>query len=284
MADLDDPSATPAPPRKRVGGRDLPTAIAVGVAMAAMFLGTLFAGPLPFAVMIAFLVVLAMWDAADELGKVGLKVDRWSLIGSSVATIALTYNLGHEGQAAGLALTFLVAVLGHLFGEDRNDILRRVSVTIFLGIWVGFLASYAVMLRQLPDGLVATLGVIGAVIFGDIGGFMFGVKFGRTKISPRVSPNKSLEGLLGGFLLAGVLAAIVLPRVGDGFTVTSAVAVAILGVLGGFLGDLVESMVKRDLGIKDFGVLLPGHGGALDRVDGILLALPLGWYALQLFG
>lgn len=262
----------------------MPSAVAVGVALAGLFLGSLFLGPLPYALVIGALVVLAMWDAADELAAVGLRVERWSLIGSSLATLALAYNLGHDGQVAGVALTFLVATLGHLFSDDRRDIVRRVAMTVFLGIWVGFLASYAILLRQLPDGVVATLGVIGAVIFGDIGGYAFGSRFGRTKIAPRVSPNKSLEGLLGGLALALVLAVAVLPRVGDTITVTEAVGLAVLGVLGGFLGDLVESMIKRDLGIKDFGHLLPGHGGTLDRVDGILLALPLGWYALRLLG
>lgn len=289
--DLADPVAAVDAPvesvplgRRHVGGRDLPMAIGVGVLLAGSFLGSLFVGVLPYTLVISTLVVLAMWDATDVLGGVGLRLDRAALIGSSLATIWLTYHLGHDGQVAGVALTFLVAVLGHLFGEDRTDLFRRISVTVFMGLWVGFLASYAVLLRQLPDGVVATLGVIGAVIFGDIGGFAFGVRFGRTKISPRVSPNKSLEGLLGGLLLSVGLAVLVLPRVGETITVTEAIGLAVLGVLGGFLGDLVESMVKRDLGVKDFGRLLPGHGGALDRVDGILLALPLGWYALLLLG
>ncbi len=281
---MTDPAKPPTADGHHVGGRDLPTAIGVGVVLAIAFLGSLFAGVLPFTILITVLVVLAMWDATEVLDEVGIRVSRWGLAVASLATIWLTYAFGQEGQLAGVTITFVLAVLTHLFGEDRGDLFRRVSVTVFLGIWVGFLASFAVLLRSLSDGAITTLAVLGAVIFGDIGGFVFGVRFGRHKISPGVSPNKTVEGLVGGLVLSTALAVAIVPRVSDVLDVTEAVAIAVVGVLGGFFGDLVESMVKRDVGIKDFGRLIPGHGGALDRVDGILLALPFGWYALQLFG
>lgn len=274
-----------APPgRREVGGRDLPTSIAVGLGLAGAFLGSLFWHPAAFAVVITVLIVAAVWEAAAELKTVGVVVRAWPLALASVVTVWGAYHDGSRGQAYGIALVFAVAVGSQLADHDRTDVLRRMAITVFLGVWTGFLASFAVLLRLSDDGTVAALGVIGAAIFTDIGGFAFGVKFGRTKITPRISPNKSLEGLIGGLLLSVALAALVLPRLGDLFDVPTAIAMAVLAGVGGFIGDLVESMIKRDVGIKDFGRLIPGHGGVLDRVDGILVALPLGFYAIELFG
>ncbi len=281
---MTDPVAPQAGAPREVGGRDLPVAIAVGVVLAALFLGSLFAGALALTIVISLLIVLAVYEAAIEFDKVGIQVEPWTTTAASLSTIWLAYHLGFEGQVAGMAITFGLAVAVQMIDRHRTDVLRRLAVTVFLGIWIGLLASYAVLLRQQVDGEVVTLAVIGAAIFADIGGFAVGVNFGRTKIAPAISPNKSLEGLIGGLVLAAVVAAVVLPQVGDRFTVGASIAVALLAGVGGFLGDLAESMVKRDVGIKDFGHLIPGHGGALDRVDGILLALPLGFYALALFG
>lgn len=273
----DEPIIAPKAP-----GRDLPTATAVGVALAALFLVSLFWGRLPFTIVVSLLVVAGVWEAGTELGKVGLKVDPLAAIAGSLAPIWLAHTDGPSGQTTGLAVMFLLAVAAQFVDKERTDILRRLSVTVFLGMWVGFLASFAILLRAQPDGAIVALAVIGAAIFTDIGGYAVGARFGRTKIAPRISPNKSLEGLAGGLVLAMVMAAIVLPWASDLFGIGSAVAMALVVGFAGFVGDLAESMIKRDMGIKDFGALFPGHGGVLDRVDGILLALPLGYLAIDL--
>jgi phosphatidate cytidylyltransferase len=177
---------------------------------------------------------------------------------------------------------FVGGVLWQLSDPHRRDVVRRLATTVTFGLWIGFLASFAVLLITLPeDGVVATLGVIGAAVFADIGAYGFGVAFGRHRIAPSVSPNKTWEGFLGGLLVATLLAVLVLPHVSDLFTIASAAALAVLCGTAAFLGDLVESMIKRDLGVKDLGDLLPGHGGVLDRVDGILFALPVGFYVVE---
>ena len=268
---------------RQVGGRDLPTAIIVGVLLAALFLGSLFAGKVWLTLVITLLIVPAMWEAAKELEGVGIKVEPFAVMLGPVAIVWLTYNDGQGGQASGVMICFALAVAAQLLDQERTDVLRRMAISLFLMVWVGLLASYAILLRSLPDGQIAALAVIGAAIFGDIGAFAVGVKFGRTKVAPSLSPNKSVEGLVGGLVVAGLLAALVLPGQSVLFDVTSAVIVGLLAALGGFFGDLVESMIKRDLGIKDFGRLIPGHGGVLDRVDGILVALPIGWFAIRQF-
>ena len=271
------------PSRRQVGGRDLPVAIAVGVALAVVFLGSIFWHPLAFTIVVAAFVAVACMESAAELRKIGLSTGVPAMVLGGVVTVFGAYRSQHAGQAAGVLVLFLGAFLWLLADPERRDVVRNLTMTVLLGIWTGFLGSFGVLLVNRPDeGAVAVLAVIGAAIFGDIGGYAVGVRFGRTKIAPSVSPNKSLEGLIGGIALSAGLAAVLLPLVGDLFTPLTGAVVAVVSVLAGFLGDLAESMVKRDLGIKDLGSILPGHGGILDRVDGILMAMPVGFFAVAL--
>ena len=266
-----------------VGGRDLPVAIAVGVVLAGVFLGSIFWHPLAFTVVVSSFVVIACVEAAAQLRRVGLHTGVPAMIIGGLVTVFGAYRSQHAGQAAGVLVLFLGAVLWLLADPERRDVVRNLTMTVWLGIWTGFLGSFGVLLVNRPeDGPVAVLAVIGAAIFGDIGGYAAGVRFGRHKLAPTVSPNKTVEGLVGGLLTSSVLAAVVLPVVGELFTPVTAVVVAVVCVLAGMLGDLAESMVKRDLGIKDFGNILPGHGGILDRVDGILMAMPVGFFAIAI--
>jgi phosphatidate cytidylyltransferase len=266
-------------------GRNLPVAIGVGVVLGGTFLGSLFLDPLAFTLVIVTLSVIAVLEASSVLQGLATPrpVSRPVLV-VGVVTIQLgAWLLGPEGQTLGLLVLVLGAFVWSLVALPRQDVVAKLGTTILLGCWVGLLASYGVLLATLDDGVVAVLAVVGAAIMGDIGGYAFGRLFGRTRIAPTVSPNKTWEGLVGGVVLAGVLAWFVLPLVGDLFErPLVGVAVAVLSVLAGFVGDLTESMVKRDLGVKDLGDLLPGHGGILDRVDGLLLALPVGYHVVQL--
>lgn len=271
-------------PRQRPAtGRDLPVAIIVGVVLAVVFLGSTFWHPLALTVVIGAFVVLAVIESAAELRRIGIRTAVPAMLLGGLVMVFGAYRAQHAGQATGMLVLFLAAILWLLADPERREVVSNLGMTILLGTWTGLLASFGVLLVNRPeDGPVAVLAVIGAAIFGDIGGYAVGVRFGRTKIAPSVSPNKSVEGLVGGVVLSSVLAVVVLPAVGDLFTPVTAVAVAVVSVLAGFLGDLTESMVKRDLGIKDFGSLLPGHGGLLDRVDGILMAMPVGFFAITL--
>jgi phosphatidate cytidylyltransferase len=152
---------------------------------------------------------------------------------------------------------------------------------VLLGVWLSGLASYALLLRALEDPIVMLVTVLGAAAAGDTGAYAVGSRLGRRPIAPSVSPNKTWEGFLGGVVAATVVAALVLPFDGTSGALRGAAVGLAIGVAG-FLGDLVASMVKRDLGVKDLGRLLPGHGGVLDRVDGLLVALPVGYALLVL--
>lgn len=285
----EDPGASPRPDpapgtsRREVGGRNLPVAIAVGVVLAAIFLGSLFWHPVAFSLLIGVLVALACVEASRVLRTVGVQLEVPVLLVSSAVMLVGAYQARHAGQAVGVAVLFLGVVLWQLSDPHRRDVVRTASATVMFGLWTGYLASYGVLLITRPEAaIVAVIGVAGAAIFSDIGGYAFGVAFGRRPIAPSVSPNKTWEGFLGGLLVATVLAMIVLPLMSDRFSVLGSAVLALACGSAAFIGDLVESMIKRDLGVKDLGDLLPGHGGVLDRVDGILLALPVGFYTVEL--
>ena len=278
-----DPGSTPDETGQEAtrSGRDLPVAIGVGLVLGAIFIGSIVWHPLAFTVVIAVFVVVALVEAAAELRRVGMRTSVPAMIVGGLVTVFGAYRAQHAGQVAGVLVLFLGTVVWLLADPDRRDVVGNLTMTVLLGLWTGLLGSFGVLLVTRPDeGAVAVLAVIGGAVFGDIGGYAVGTLVGRTKIAPTISPNKSLEGLLGGLVVSGGLGALVLPAAGDLFTPATGALVAALSVLAGFFGDLTESMVKRDVGVKDFGSLLPGHGGILDRVDGILLAMPVGFFAI----
>lgn len=266
-----------------VGGRNLPVAVGVGLALAGVFLGSLFWHPAAFSGVVAVLCLTAYAESDGVLRDVGLRLETPVLVVASLVMFLGAYEAGQAGQVVGIGVLFLGGVLWQLSDTSRADVARRLAMTLLFGLWVGFLGSFGVLLATRPDeGAIAVLAVIGAVVLTDIGGFAFGVGLGRHRISPHISPNKTWEGLVGGLAVAVVAAVLVLPAIGDTFHAVSAGVLAATCGLAGFLGDLSESMLKRDLGVKDLGRVLPGHGGVLDRVDGILFALPVGYYAVEL--
>ncbi|MEX2550100.1 MAG: phosphatidate cytidylyltransferase [Nitriliruptoraceae bacterium] len=276
----------PDPGQRRgiVGGRNLPVAIAVGVVLAVVFLGTLFWRAEAFVLVLTVLAGIAAIEVTWVLGRAGARVLLGPLLIGVVATVWGAFLLGGAGQAFGITVLFLSSLLWLLADRQRTAVVDTLAATMLVGVWLALLASYAGRLVVREDGALVVLAAIGAVILTDIGGYAFGVPFGKHKIVPSISPGKSWEGLIGGLIVATVLAAAVLPVLGDTFTPVSAAVVALGTGLAGFLGDIAESMIKRDLGVKDLGGVLPGHGGVLDRVDGILVALPVAHYGLWLFG
>jgi phosphatidate cytidylyltransferase len=266
-----------------VGGRNLPVAIAVGLVLAGVFLGSLFWHPAAFTVVVAALTVVAYVESDRVLREVDIRLEVPVLVVATMVMLFGAYQARHAGQAVGVIVLLFGGIAWLLTDAARRTVVRTLGTTLLFGLWVGFLASYAVLLVNRPaGGPIAVLAVVGAAVFTDIGGYAFGVALGRHKVAPSISPNKTWEGLIGGLLTATVVAAIVLPLIGDTFTPVTAAVVALCCGIASFIGDLTESMLKRDLGVKDLGAVLPGHGGVLDRVDGILLALPVGFYAIEL--
>jgi phosphatidate cytidylyltransferase len=269
--------------RKVVGGRNLPVAIAVGLVLAGVFLGSLWWDPRAFVGVVALAAILAFVESGRVLAGIGRRLLVPVLAVATVAMLVGAYLDGPAGMIPGLLLLFVGTVAWQLVARERRDVVGTLGLTTLFGLWVGLLASYAVLLVVRPDGPLVVLAVIGSAVLSDIGAYGFGVAFGRHKLAPSISPAKSWEGLVGGLLVAAVVAGVALPLLGETFTPVTAALFGITIGLAAAVGDLVESLIKRDLGVKDLGDLLPGHGGVLDRVDGILLALPVGYYLLAAF-
>jgi len=265
----------PAVPRQ---GRDLVAATAVGAVLAGLLAAALLLPAWVLTLLVSILVIAAYLELGPLLASLDRPVHRDVLIVSAVVILPATLVAGPRGQAVGLSVLVIAALLRSLADRQRRDVLGTVSRTVLIGAWLGGLASYALLLRGMDRPLVMLVTVIGAAAVGDTAAYLVGSRLGRRPIAPSVSPNKTWEGLAGGLLGASAFAALVLPLDGSSGVLRGAVIGSIVG-FAGFLGDLVASMVKRDLGVKDLGRLLPGHGGVLDRVDALLLALPIG-YAL----
>lgn len=179
--------------------------------------------------------------------------------------------------AAALALAFL-AVLAR---RRRSGATLGVATTAFAVLYVGLLGAYVVAMRRSPDGFRITLAFGLMAALNDAGAYAAGRLFGRRPLAPQVSPDKTWEGCLGGTVLTVAVAAVAASRLAPPFTWPSALALAAITSVTAPLGDLAESMLKRDAGAKDSGTILPGHGGVLDRIDSILLSAPVFFYAYR---
>jgi phosphatidate cytidylyltransferase len=185
----------------------------------------------------------------------------------------------------GLVLFLSIAsVMGFRLLARRSpaDSLSETTVLVFGILYIGLTMGHLLWMRTLPDGVFLIFFVALVTWAGDTGAYYAGVAFGQTKLAPAISPNKTVEGLIGGCLLA--VAAAVGARYSflPVFTAAEAVCLGIVLTLAGLAGDLSESMLKRSAGMKDSGALIPGHGGVLDRLDSLLFTAPTYYYYMTL--
>jgi phosphatidate cytidylyltransferase len=189
----------------------------------------------------------------------------------------------YSGLSAYPVILTLVTVTSFVYylaqiGPGRPVI--GIALSIFVFAYIGGLGGYAGLLLAMHDGIGLLIGTAVCVIAYDVVGYFVGSQFGHSPIAPRVSPNKTVEGTFAGVGASLIVAMVILPRFApwDDKRVIVMGAVGLLFGIAALLGDLCESMLKRDLGIKDFGSLLPGHGGVLDRFDSLLFCLPITFF------
>ena len=274
------------PPRSNGGGRDMQTAVGIGAGLAVAALVVFKAGPKPALLLVTAIVALAAAEAYAVLRRAGYRPA--TLLGL-IATVSLMFGAYSDGETAIpliITLTVVFSFLWYLFGVVRARPTVNVAVTLFVFLWVGVLGSYAALLLALPnrEGIAFLLGAIVATAAHDIGALFFGSQMGSRPLAPEISPNKTVEGLMGGMasaVFASVLLVGILPGIHP-WTSGKALALGIMVAVVAPLGDLCESMLKRDLGVKDMGSLLPGHGGVLDRFDALLFVLPATYYLVKL--
>lgn len=274
------------PPKKTSrAGRDLPAAIGVGVVLGAIAIGVLLFAPIGWLPVLAVAVPIATYEVVRRLGEAGYALPVIPLLIGGQAMIWLSWPYGVAGTLGAYGGTIVVCMVWRLVGQGLREqpvnYLRDISATVLLATWVPLFASFSALLIFQEDGGVRTFIVIVTVVFADIGGYVAGVLFGKHLMVPAISPKKSWEGL-GGSLLFGVAAAVLSVTFLLGKPAWVGVPLGLMLVITGVLGDLVESQVKRDLGIKDMGTLLPGHGGVMDRIDAMLPSAVAGWIVLTL--
>ena len=267
--------------RSSRAGRDLVSAIAVGLGLGAIILVPLLTVRQTFVGVLAGATAVATWELRDALRRgAGIAIPLPVLLVGGQAMIWLSWPFG----LSGLALAFSATVLGCLVWRMRAGAahyLRDVSAGVFTAVYVPLFCSFVVMLTVTADGVGRVLTYMLCVVASDVGGYAVGVLAGRHPMAPTISPKKSWEGFAGSQVAGMVTGALcVWLLLGDSWwlgVLTGAVL-----VVSATLGDLVESLVKRDLGIKDMGSLLPGHGGLMDRLDSMLPTAVVAYLVLGL--
>jgi phosphatidate cytidylyltransferase len=261
-------------------GRNLPVAIGVGLGLAAAILVPLFAFRPAFLGVIALAAAVGIWEMARAVRRVDARPPLAPLLTGGVLMVGLAWWGGPDALTLGLLATVLAALLWRL-ADGRTGYRRDATAALLIAVYVPFLAGFAALLTVPPDGEWRVLVTLAAVVLSDTGGYAAGVFLGRHPMAPTVSPKKSWEGFCGSLAAAAVGSAVLLFALLDvepWWGAVFGVAVSVVAVLG----DLAESMIKRDLAIKDMSRLLPGHGGLMDRLDSILFAVPTAYLILSI--
>ncbi|MCW2779407.1 MAG: phosphatidate cytidylyltransferase [Frankiales bacterium] len=278
------PSVDGAPGKREPGraGRNLPAAIGVGVGLGLLVTVPLFS---PYRwLFIGVLVAaasLGTYEIVSALRRLGAAPPMVPLVVGGATMLVLAYTSGSEPLFLALALTVLACLVWRL-ADPAEGYLRDVAAAAFTATYVPFLMGFAALLTQGPDGPRRVTAFVATVVCSDVGGYTAGVLFGKHPMAPSVSPKKSWEGFCGSLLACAVAGAVFFATLFDANPLLGVVyGLAVVGTAT--LGDLGESMVKRDIGIKDMGDLLPGHGGLMDRLDSLLPTAPVAWLLLTAF-
>jgi phosphatidate cytidylyltransferase len=265
------------------GARNIPAALISGLALAALALILIAIGPAPFAFLAAAVVLLAQGELYAVARKRGHQPA--TALGLVVGGILLfaAYNKGEAAMGFVVSLSLALTFLWYMAApaKARKDATTNVAITLLGIVYVPFFAGFLFMLLPLPGGRAIALAIIGITIIYDVVAFAVGSLWGHRPLAPTISPNKSWEGAIGASIVSLLVALVAGPSI-EPFTVGTSIGLALVVVAVAPLGDLVESLMKRDLGVKDMGSILPGHGGLLDRIDSLLLVLPAAFYFLRL--
>ncbi len=283
------PHPTPAQ-RKDHGraGRNLPAAVTSAVLLLGLIGATLYFAKPVFMLVVVVAVLVAVWELHRGLEAKGIDIPEQPIMVGGAAMVVVAYVWGPAALVTATAVTALVVMLW-LLRRGIDGYVQNATAAVFTVVYVPFLGSFvALLLREggLAGGGLGDDGVAGIIVFilvtiaSDIGGYVAGVLFGKHPMAPVISPKKSWEGFAGSFVFttAAGIALVVLLLEGDWWV---GVVLGVVAVVMATLGDLCESVMKRDLGIKDMSQVIPGHGGLMDRLDSLLATVAPVWLLLH---
>ncbi|MEJ7628597.1 MAG: phosphatidate cytidylyltransferase [Nocardioidaceae bacterium] len=259
-------------------GRNLPAAIAVGVGLGVVIICSLAFYKALFLVVVAAAIGVALWELANALSHRGTGTPLPLMLLGSTGMLAGAFYGGPRVLLVVFASAVLATTLWRM-RRGQEGFVQDVTATVFCLAYAPFLASFVALLLDADDGVQRVVTFIVVVVASDTGGYAVGAALGRHLLAPAISPKKSWEGFAGsaaGCALAGVLCMVFL--LDDAWWV--GLVLGALVVVAATLGDLAESLIKRDLGVKDMSNILPGHGGIMDRLDSLLASVPVVWLVL----
>ncbi len=255
-------------------GQDLRVRVAVALGLIGLVALSLAFRKEGFVVVATVAAGMSLWELAAAFVRKGLRLPIAPLLVGSVGIVLTAYLAGAEAMLVALVLTAGAVVVWRVLDGGGAAALRDAAAGVFAAAYIPFLIGFVMMMLAAPDGVARVVVFLLLPVAVDTGGYFAGTRFGRHPMAPAVSPKKSWEGLAGSIVLASVVGAVAVAVAFDRSPLVG-VGLGLVVVATAALGDLAESLLKRDLGVKDMGSLLPGHGGLLDRIDSMLLSAPL---------
>ena len=266
-------------------GRDVPTAFITGIVLAGLAVGAILIGPGAFAIFAGIVVLFAQGEFYLAMQKRHYQPATALGLVSGALVLGAGYYRGENAMLAIMALSLFATFLWYMTvpPQHRRNVVANIAITTLGVAYIPLLAAYALAVLKLPDGEGLTLSIIGLTFVYDTAAFGVGYFWGSRPLAPNISPKKSWEGAIGATLVTiAVAVAVVVVRSTCSTAIGRSVGLAVVVALFAPLGDLAESLIKRDLEIKDMGGILPGHGGVMDRIDSVLFVAPAAFIYLRL--
>ncbi len=262
-------------------GRNLPAAIASGVVLAILAIVSLFTIPWLFGVLAIAALLGAVHEFVSVLRLKGIHVARTPVYLATVAIPSVAYIWGFEAQLAATGIAILAVMIWRL-RKGSEGFVADISVSVMLVAYLPLLTAFLMLTLAADNGPWRVFVFILLTVSNDIGGYAVGVFFGKHPIAPQISPKKSWEGLAGSVVLQSIVGIVAFIYIFDAPWWQGLIA-GIVMTIGATGGDFIESAIKRDLGVKDMGTILPGHGGIMDRLDSLIPNAFVSWVLFSIF-
>ncbi|MFT4187612.1 MAG: phosphatidate cytidylyltransferase [Aeromicrobium sp.] len=274
-------SVTPPAEKKDHGraGRDLPAAIGVGVGLVALVLASLFWKKDLFVLVVVVALLVGLWELKRAFATAGIRIPVLPVALGGTVMLASAFYADMEATAFAMSLTVIATLVWRL-ADGADGFVRDVSAGVFCLAYLPLMGVFVLLMLVEDDGPWRIVAFIAATVASDVGGYAAGVLLGKHPMAPKISPKKSWEGFTGSLLTGIGVGVLTVVHLLDGHWWVG-VVLGVGGVVMATLGDLSESLIKRDLGIKDMGDLLPGHGGLMDRLDSLIAVAPIAWVVLH---